>query len=125
MIRTLALLSGAVVAWALLAGCQRQPPAPNPRTMANATVGFCGYTFTFDGEYDGPLNVNGHRNTTRAADGTESALDEDITVNFGSHTARVLNGTLTAEGRDRGGVKQGDTIRLTPAGGVSVNGAER
>jgi hypothetical protein len=62
---------------------------------------------------------------TRGADGTETGLDEDVTVAFGTRTARVVNGRLTAGGRDRGAVKPEDTIRLTPAGGVSVNGAER
>jgi hypothetical protein len=89
------------------------------------TLATHGYTFVFEREVDGPFGVEGHRKSVRAADGTESDLDEDITITCGDHTARIVNGRLTAGGRDRGAVKPGDRIALTGAGGLSVNGAER
>jgi hypothetical protein len=124
MSRLLAMLSGVVVAWAMVSGCSQQTPAP-PQKFSNSTLTFLGYNFRFDGEYDGSINVKGHRNTTRSADGKESPLDEDITVSFGSHTAKILMGKLMAEGKDCGMVKPGDTIKLTPTGSVFVNDVER
>jgi hypothetical protein len=79
----------------------------------------------FDGQFDGPFSHNGHRNSTRGADGKEAQVEEEITATFGTHTAKIQNGKLTAEGKDRGAVKPGDTIRLTPAGRVFVNDVER
>lgn len=119
MRHSLVMLSGVLTAWAVLCGCSRQPPAPT------STVTWYGYTIVFDGQFDGPFSHNGHRNSTRGADGKEAQVEEEITATFGTHTAKIQNGKLTAEGKDRGAVKPGDTIRLTPAGRVFVNDVER
>lgn len=119
MIRSLAIF-GAILP--LLCGCGK-PTAST--SLSGATVGSCGYTIKFEGQLDGPLNINGQRGTTRDSAGKESLVEEDITAIFGSHSVKILNGKLTVDGKDHGAVKTGDTIKLTSAGKVSVNDTER
>jgi hypothetical protein len=84
-----------------------------------------GYTFLLERSGDGPSAVEGHRNSTREADGKETNLDEDITIICGAATARIVNGKLTAGDKDRGTVKPGDKITLNSSGKLSVNEMER
>jgi hypothetical protein len=104
----------ALLAVAALSGCSRKAaPPPKPQTLT-----FLKYTFVFDAGQD--LSVAGHRNSVRAEDGTETELDEDISVKCGNHEARILNGNLKVDGKDRGAVKPGDRITFTSAGGTPV-----
>jgi hypothetical protein len=96
-------------------------PAPELSIMTQSRFG---YTFVFERSGEEQSAIGGRRNVDRDADGKET-LDEDITITCGSQTARILNGKLTADGRDRGSVKPGDTIKLTSSGKLSVNGEER
>jgi hypothetical protein len=110
---------------ALGLGCHRTAPPTPVQSAAVHTLKQFGYRFelmltTGDEKY----GIDGRRNTTPGADGKE-AVDEDITITCGPQTARIVNGALTSGGKDRGSVKVGDTIRLTSAGQLSVNGAER
>jgi hypothetical protein len=119
MFRSLAIL-GVILPW--LCGCGK-PTAST--SSGGSTVASCGYTIKFEGQPDGPVNVNGHRSTSRDADGKESLLEEDVSVAYGSHSVKILNGKLTVDGKDHGAVKTGDTIKLSSAGVVSVNDAQR
>jgi hypothetical protein len=84
-----------------------------------------GYTLAFEGDHDGKFGMSGHRKSTTAADGTETNLDEAITVSLGPHTGTIKNGKFTIDGKDCGTVKPGDTIKVAPDGSVSVNGVSR
>jgi hypothetical protein len=115
------VIVAAVIWCAALLGCNRTPSAaPRP-----ATVTAFGYTFVFDPGEDHAFSIEGHRKSTRAGDGTESDLDEDLTITYVGKTLKIVNGKLSADGKDHGAVKPGDRITLTPSGGVSVNGAQR
>lgn len=100
-----------------LSGCGKTA-APTSQTLT-----FLKYTFVFNSGQD--LSVAGRRNSFQAADGTETELDEDISVKCGNREARILNGSLTLDGKDRGAVKRGDRITFTTSGGLSVNGVDR
>ena len=114
---TVVLLFAAVT----VAGCQRgNTPPPAQETPQVTVLSLGGYTFECEQVGQGQSKVEGHRKE----DGKE-ALDEDITITCGPQTARIVNGTLTAGGKDRGAVKPGDRIKLTSAGKVFVNQAER
>lgn len=107
-----------LLAWGALSGCNQTAVPPLPRTMTTH-----GYTFVSDEGED--LSVEGHRNSVRAADGTETELDEDISIHCGTRKARIVNGRLTAGGNDCGPVKPGDRISFTKSDGLSVNGVNR
>lgn len=104
----------ALLVTAAMSGCSN-PAAPPP---APTTLTFLSYTFVFEGGHD--LSVAGHRNSVTAEDGTETELDEDISVKCGNHEARIVNGKLNVDGKDRGAVKPGNRITFTSAGGASV-----
>lgn len=116
-------VSAVVFAVGALSGCNRAaPPPPSPHV---ATMTFLGYSFTLEREGDGPSGVEGHRNSTRGADGKETNLDEEIAITCGNQTAKISNGKLTAGDKDRGTVKPGDAIKFNSSGKLSVNGVER
>jgi hypothetical protein len=103
---------------ALCAGCTQKAP-----TQAMTLFG---YTFVSDvADFSAGLVIDGHRNSARAADGTESELDEDISITCGTLKATIVNGRLTVDGKDRGQIKPGDRISFTKSGGLSVNGVGR
>ena|SRR5215469_15034980 len=106
-----------LVVWAALcAGCSQKAPPPTQ------VMTFYGYTFASDvADFGAGPVIEGHRNSVRAADGTETELDEDISIKCGTVEATIVNGKLTAGGKDRGSVKPGDRISFTKSG-VSVNG---
>lgn len=118
-------LVAVVVCCAALSGCSRTAPPPAPLESGSATVTTFEYTFVFDTGPDRAFAIEGHRKSTRFAGGKETDLDEDLTIRYAGQTLKIVNGKLTAGGTDRGAVKPGDRITLTPSGGVSVNGAER
>ena len=85
-----------------------------------------GYTFASDvSDFGAALVIDGHRNSVRAADGTETELDEEISISCGTIKAMIVNGRLTVDGKDRGPVKPGDRISFTKSSGLSVNGVDR
>lgn len=110
---------GASLVTAALSGCGK--PAPPP--PAPVSLKFLEYTFVFDAGQD--ISVAGHRNSVTNADGTEAELDEDISVKCGNHEARILNGSLKVDSKDRGAVKPGDRITFTTSGGASVTEVAR
>jgi hypothetical protein len=107
---------------AALPGCNRTTPPP---PACPAMVATFGYTFVFDPGEERPFAVEGHRKSTKAADGTETDLDEEITITYAGRTGKIVNGKLTVGGKDRGAVKPGDQITFTPPGGVAVSWADR
>ena len=115
------MMFAVVVAAVVVPGCGKTP-APAP-TRTPQTLTFLKYVFAFNSGED--LSAAGHRNSVQAADGTETELDEDISVKCGKREARILNGSLTVDGKDRGAVKPPDRITFTTSGGVSVNGVDR
>jgi hypothetical protein len=98
------------------AGCH-QPAAPVER---ETTMDFAGYHFTFAHPEGTVFKTEGHRNDDGAGH-----VDEDITASCGAQVLHVVNGALTLNGADRGTVKPGDSIKLTAAGKLWVNGQPR
>jgi hypothetical protein len=114
-IRSLNALFALAFAIMALSGCtQSAPPAaaasPSPQV---STMTCFGYTFTFERAGDGPSGVEGHRGSTRAPDGKETDLDEDLTITCGTRTARIRNGKLSIGEKDCGNVRPGDRINCT------------
>ena len=104
----------------MVAGCDQTPAQPESR---NARVTFCKYEFNFDPERS--LNVEGHRDSIRDANGAETKLDEDITIQYGNLIAKIVNGKLTVDGKDQGTVKPGDRFTLIASGKLSLNDVQR
>ena len=105
-----------------LSGCS-QKAAPTAPTQFMTLFGYTFVSDVFD--FGAGLAIEGHRNSVTDGDGTETELDEDISIKCGTFKATIVNGRLTVGGKDRGLVKPGDRISFSKSGGVSVNGAER
>ena len=118
-LRTPANKVAVFVVWAAVcAGCSQKAAPTQVMTLY-------GYTFASDVSDVSGLVIDGHRDSIRAADGTETELDEDISIKCGTLKATIVNGRLTVGDKDRGSVKPGDRISFTKSGRVSVNGVDR
>src|SRR5262245_33475494 len=90
----------------LLAGCSSPHSSSNSRTQSWAKG-------TFDGV---SCEVRGYGNSS-------SFVDKDYhELTAGENTVRVQAGHLTANGKDYGEVKSGDSVLLDSDGTVSING---
>jgi hypothetical protein len=79
-----------------------------------------GYTFEFESGENRTFAVEGHRHSTQLGGGKETDLDEDITIRYDGRTMKIVNGKLTANGKELGEVKPGDRITFTESGGVFI-----